>query len=211
MVPDIQTLSLDQKIGQLFAIPVSLSSPQSKLNKICEIINQYHIGCIVFDRMGTIKQQAAIVNHLKQNCVMAPIIAQDLEHGLCMRLYDGVRFPKAITCGAIQDNNLIYQMAQEIGRECKLLGVNINLAPVVDIITNENSFMKERSYGQDRNNVLQKATAFVRGLLSQGVYPCLKHFPGIGDADASSDPHLALPVVPHDKKTFAERELYPFE
>ena len=207
-IPDIQTLSLDQKIGQLFAIPVPLSSPQSKLNKICETINQYHIGCTVLDRMGTIKQQTTIVNHLKKNCVMTPIIAQDLENGLCMRLYDGVRFPKAITCGAIQDNNLIYQMAQEIGRECKLLGVNINLAPIVDIVSNDKSVMKERSYGQDRDNVCQKATAFVHGLLSQGIYPCLKHFPGLGGT--ASDTHLALPVVPHDKKTLGERELYPF-
>jgi|GEM_PF-5888485 len=201
-------LTLEQKIGQLFAIPVPLSSPTSNLQKICATINKYNVGSVVLDRMGTLKQHVFVVNYLQQHCINPPLIAQDLENGLSMRLYDGLRFPKAQTCGAIQDDTLIYRMAQEIGRECKLLGVDINLAPVVDIITSKRSIIKERSYGEDPIQVTNKARAFITGLQSQGIYACLKHFPGLGDA--VSDPHLALPIVTRDKTALMQQDLYPF-
>ena len=203
-----QDLSVDQKIGQLFAIAIPLSSPRSILEKYCQIINRYAIGSVLLDRPGTIKQQIGIVNYLQTNCIIKPLIIQDLENGLFMRLYDGLRFPRAITCGAIQNDDLIYQMAREIGRECKLLGVDINTAPVVDIVCNAHNIMKERSFGQDKENVLNKARAYVNGILSENIYPCLKHFPGLGAT--INDPHLELLNLPYEKEILHTRELYPF-
>lgn len=205
---NIETLSIDQKIGQLFAIAVPLSSPRSVLKKYCETINYYAIGSVLLDRPGTINQQITTVNYLQKHCTIKPLIIQDLEYGLSMRLYDGLRFPKAITCGAIQDNSLIYRMACEIGRECKLLGVDINTAPVVDILCNDQNVMKERSFGQDKENVLNKARMYIDGLMSQNVHPCIKHFPGLGAT--INDPHLELPTLPFSKEILFARELYPF-
>lgn len=204
----LDSLTLDQQIGQLFAIAVPLTASPQFLQKTCALINQYHIGSALLDRRGTIAQEAKIINTLISTCTVPPLIMQDFEYGLCMRLYNGVCFPKALTCGAIQDDQLMYQMAQEIGRECKLLNVDINLAPVVDLTSDASSMIKERSFGQDREHVANKALAFVNGLLSQGVYPCLKHFPGHGDC--VTDPHLALPAITQTKKVIWERGLYPF-
>jgi beta-glucosidase-like glycosyl hydrolase len=200
--------TLDEKIGQIFAIAVPISSPPRVLAKLCATINTYHIGSVVLDRTGTMLQEINVINYINQHCTIKPLIAQDLENGLCMRLYDAPRFPKTVTCGAIQDNNLIFNMGQEIGYECKLLGIDINLAPVVDIIDNNQSIIRERAYGKSISNVTQKAAAFIDGIRSQNVYTCLKHFPGIGNT--SNDPHLALPVLTNNRQQLNEHELYPF-
>ena len=129
---ELNKLSLDEKIGQLFAIAFPLPSPPSVIKINCDLINKYHIGSVLLDRKGTIKQQVRIINTINETCSIKPLIFEDLEPGFCMRLYDSIKFPLTITCGAIQDNELIYKMAQEIGRQCKILGVDINLAPVLD-------------------------------------------------------------------------------
>ena len=61
------------------------------------------------------------------------MIALDAEWGISMRLDSALRFPWQMTLGSIQDEELIYQMGEEIARQCKLIGVNINFAPVVDV------------------------------------------------------------------------------
>ena len=205
---DLNKLTIDQKIGQLFAISIPLPSSQAMVKKLCNFINTHHIGSVLLDRKGTIKQQIRIVNSIIKECHIQPLLLEDLEYGLSMRLYDSVKFPLSLTCGAIQDDNLIYQMAQEIGRQCKLLGVDINLAPVLDINYNASNSLAERSYGKSEENVMRKGKMYITGMLSQGVYPCAKHFPGHGDSNI--DPHLGFPTVDHTKRRLTI-ELFPFK
>lgn len=84
-------------------------------------------------------------------------IAIDAEWGLGMRLKDGISFPKQLTLGAIYDNELIYRMGLEIGRQLKRMGVNINYAPVADINNNpDNPVINDRSFGENKFNVSEK-------------------------------------------------------
>lgn len=205
---ELDKLIIDEKIGQLFAIAFPLPSPPVVIEKLCDLINTYHIGSVLLDRKGTIQQQVRIINAINKNCLIKPLILEDLEPGFCMRLYDSVKFPLAITCGAIQDNNLIYQLAQEIGRQCKILGVDINLAPVLDLNYNASNSLAERSFGKNEENVMHKGKMYITGLLSQGIYPCAKHFPGHGDSQI--DPHLGFPTVSHTKRRLSI-ELFPFK
>lgn len=205
---ELDKLTLDEKIGQLFAIAFPLPSPPAIIEKLCNLINHYHIGSVLLDRKGTIQQQVRIINTINKNCIIKPLILEDLEPGFCMRLYDSVKFPLAVTCGALQDNNLIYQLAQEIGRQCKILGVDINLAPVLDLNYSASNSLAERSFGKNEENVMHKGKMYITGILSQGIYPCAKHFPGYGDSQI--DPHLGFPTVSHTKRRLSI-ELFPFK
>jgi beta-N-acetylhexosaminidase len=73
------------------------------------------------------------------------------------------------------------------GRLLRSVGVNVDLAPVADVERAPNSFLGTRSFGSDPASVAARACAFARGLSSTGVAYTLKHFPGLGRADASTD------------------------
>ena len=104
------------------------------------------------------------------------------------------KIPDAATIGATDSPKLIFEMAEMMAKELKAVGVNLNFCPVADIATNpKNPVIGERVYGDDEEHVSKMVTAMVRGHCTQGVQPCVKHFPGHGDT--STDSHFALPKV----------------
>ncbi|MBK7467685.1 MAG: hypothetical protein IPJ43_13260 [Saprospiraceae bacterium] len=135
----------------------------------------------------------------------------DAEWGTGMRLKnDGFSYPKNLTLGAIQSNQLIYQTGFDIGQQLKRLGVHMNYAPCVDINLNPNNpVINERSFGSNKNEVTAKAYAYMQGLQDAGVLACLKHFPGHGDTD--TDSHYDLPILTHSKERILEIETYPYQ
>ncbi len=134
----------------------------------------------------------------------------DAEWGLSMRLDSTYAFPWNMTLGAIKDNKLIEQTGRQIGEHCKRLGVHFNFAPVVDINTNpKNPIIGNRSFGEDRDNVTDKALAFMKGMQSAGVLANAKHFPGHGDTD--QDSHKTLPTISFNEKRIDSIELYPYK
>ncbi|KKP29648.1 MAG: Glycoside hydrolase family 3 domain protein [candidate division TM6 bacterium GW2011_GWF2_30_66] len=218
----LQKLSLDEKIGQLFISAViinpDINDPiiQEALKRIdqtpvAELITKYHVGGIIFDRKTTTpKVEYNFINKLQKLSNIELLIAQDLEWGLDMRLNGAIKFPYNITLGSIKDNELIYKLGKEIGRQCQMIGVNFNLAPVCDVNTNEqNPVINHRSFGENQNNVAQKSIAFMLGLQAAGLIACAKHFPGHGDARLDS--HLDLPLIEHDLERLKNIELYPFD
>jgi len=217
----LKTLTLEQKIGQLFvsATVVNPDMDDTRIVKIVHDIDQtsidvlikkYHIGGVLFLGKTVTPQEQLLFTRRLQKITNIPLfIAQDLEWGLDMRLKNVLKFPHNMTLGAIQKNDLIYQMGKEVGRQCKLLGVNINLSPVVDVNNNpKNPIINNRSFGEDKENVAQKSIAFMRGLQDVGIIACAKHFPGHGDTDVDS--HLDLPKITHNAERLKTLELYPF-
>ena len=82
------------------------------------------------------------------------MIAQDAEWGLSMRIDSVLRFPWQMTLGALQNEQLVYEMGLEIARQCQRLGVHINFAPVVDVNSNpKNPIINNRSFGEDPDRV----------------------------------------------------------
>lgn len=95
------------------------------------------------------------------------------------------------------------------GRQARLLGLNWVLAPVCDVNNNQaNPVINVRAWGEDPGSVGELATAFLLGTQAEGVLACAKHFPGHGDT--SSDSHLELPVLTHDRERLDAVELPPF-
>lgn len=202
-------MSLDQKIGQLFMVSVFSSQKGTKnTERIKTLIRNYHIGGIIFSKGGP-QRQAQLTNEYQALSRTPLLISMDAEWGLAMRLDSTFAYPWNMTMGAIKNNDLIRQVGQRIGKHCNALGVHLNFAPDIDINTNPiNPIIGNRSFGEDKRNVADKAIAFTQGMQSTYVLANAKHFPGHGDT--SQDSHLTLPLIDHSKQRLENIEFYPF-
>ncbi|MEL6975811.1 MAG: glycoside hydrolase family 3 N-terminal domain-containing protein, partial [Bacteroidota bacterium] len=136
------------------------------------------------------------------------LVAIDAEWGLAMRIENTPQYPYGITLGALpeSDDDLIHLLGQHIAKDCLEAGIHWNLAPVVDINVNpENPVIGYRSFGENKEQVLMKAQAYIAGMQSLGILNAIKHFPGHGDTDMDS--HLDLPVIAKSKEQL-EAELF---
>ena len=203
------TLTLDQKIAQLIMYPVYSKKDSNHLKEIANLVTKYGIGGVIYMQGGPVRQ-ANMDNYLQKISRVPILTSIDGEWGLAMRLDSTTSFPRQMQLGAIQDNDLIHAMGQEIGRQCKELNLHVDFAPVVDVNVNpKNPVINSRSFGENKYNVAQKGVAYMKGLQSVHVLASAKHFPGHGDTDADS--HLELPMLNHDKKRLDSIELYPFK
>lgn len=205
--------SMDQKarLGQLFMIRAHSDKGPEYEKKVAEIIKNYKVGGVCFFQ-GTAVRQAELTNEYQQLSAHVPLfVALDAEWGPGMRLKSStVSFPRQLTLGAIQDNELIYEMGEEIGKQLRRMGVHINFAPVADINNNAaNPVIHTRSFGENKYNVAVKSYRYAKGLQDNQVMACAKHFPGHGDTDVDS--HHDLPVINHEMSRLDSIELYPFK
>ena len=204
-----QSLTLDQKIGQLFMPMVFSQGDQSHYQQISADIKKYHLGGIIFSK-GTISEQARLTNLFQNQSKVPLLIAMDAEWGMAMRLRDAKPFPYQMTLGAIQNDSLLYQMGYSMANRQRRLGVHLNFAPAVDINTNaKNPVIGLRSLGSDPELVTKKAGMLLRGMQDGGLMTSIKHFPGHGDT--STDSHHTLPIVSHSLDRLNQVELYPFK
>ncbi len=204
----LASLTIDEKIGQLFMISAYSNRKEGEYKQMEGLIRQYNPGGILFFQGGP-GRQAGLTNRYQAAAKVPLLIGLDAEWGLGMRLDSTISYPRQMTLGAIRDNDLIYRMGLEIGRQCRRIGVNVNFAPVADVNTNpRNPVIGNRSFGDNKVNVAEKASAYMRGLQHQRVIAVAKHFPGHGDTD--TDSHHALPVLKHSRERLIEEELHPF-
>lgn len=138
------------------------------------------------------------------------LVAVDQEGGQLLGAGpDATPFAGNMALGAIGDARLTEAVGAAVGRELRALGINIDLAPVVDVASRPyNPSMGIRSFGENPTAVAELAAAFVSGLQSVGVAATLKHFPGKGEA--SVDPHDELPVLDLDMDRLERVEFAPF-
>jgi beta-N-acetylhexosaminidase len=192
-------MSLEQKIGQLFMVRAYSRGDLVEERKILNYVESYYIGGLCFFQGEPLKQIDAI-NVYQSRSRIPMFVAIDGEAGLGFRFpKDAMSFPKQTTLGAIENNDLIYEMGKEIARHCKATGININFAPVADINNNHaNPVIFDRSYGDDVLNVTAKVFSYVKGLEEGGVMAVVKHFPGHGDT--RTDSHDDLPRINHDRE-----------
>ena len=203
------SLTVDQKIGQLFTIWVATKQGPEKMKEVSEKIKKNYLGGLIFS-LGNIKDQAVATNTFQSISKVPLLIGMDAEWGLGMRLDDAFSFPFNMTLGAIKNDSLIYEVGKRIGIHAKRLGVHINFAPVTDINTNPNNpIIGSRSFGEDKMNVTRKSLAYLKGMQSQGIMGSAKHFPGHGDT--STDSHKTLPIINFSSKRINNIELYPYK
>lgn len=203
------SMSLEEKVGQLLMVMTFTKNGAEEKAKIKKMIEEDHIGGVVFSLGGPVRQ-ARWTNDFQASSKTPLMIAMDAEWGLAMRLDSTYAFPWNMTLGAIQDSSIIEKVGKQIGKHCKRLGVHINFAPVLDININpRNPIIGNRSFGENRENVVRSAAAFLRGMSSEGILSSAKHFPGHGDT--ATDSHKSLPFLDFTKQRLDSVELYPYK
>ncbi|MEE2699741.1 MAG: glycoside hydrolase family 3 N-terminal domain-containing protein [Bacteroidota bacterium] len=203
------TLSEEERIAQLFMVAAYSNKDEKHKDEISSLVQNYKIGGLMF-LQGSPTKQVQLINHYQSIANTPLMIALDAEWGPAMRLDSIMRFPWQMCLGAIQDDKLIYEMGRQIARQCKMLGVNINFAPVADINSNPNNpIIGNRSFGEDKTQVAKLTVAYMKGMQDNGVLACAKHFPGHGDTD--TDSHKTLPVIRHSKYRLNKTEIVPFK
>ena len=211
---DINNMTLEQKVGQMI---IAGFPGENSDEHIIRAIKDYHIGNVIyFTRNFKDIRQFYNLNKKLQSLAMQenklPLFtAIDQEGGMVTRINKGATFfPGNMALSAGGNEEDAYIMGNYVGEELKALGVNMNLAPVLDVNNNpDNPVIGIRSYGEDPERVAELGSAYIDGLQKSGVIATGKHFPGHGDT--SVDSHLDLSSVNHDAKRLNDVELYPFK
>ncbi len=205
----LSTLSIEQMAGLTLMLPAYPRQGPAHWQKVLHQIHQTHAGGVIVFQGGP-RQTQQMIQFLQQQTPWPLLFAIDAEWGAAMRIDSLLPFPKAMTLGAIQDTRWTYRTAQRIAHQLRLLGIHINLAPVVDINSNPNNpIIHLRSFGETPNRVIPHATAYLQGLRSHGIVGAIKHFPGHGDTH--KDSHIDLPRLDYPVDLLRRRELAPFQ
>ncbi|MDM1557472.1 glycoside hydrolase family 3 N-terminal domain-containing protein [Chryseobacterium indologenes] len=204
-----KNLSQDEKLGQLFIVALYTNKGEDYINQVRNIVTNDKIGGLIL-MQDDAAREINLVNEFQQKSKIPLMIGMDAEWGLFQRIATAHKFPWAMTLGAIQDKNLVYQMSAKIAEDCHRMGINWDFAPVVDVNTNPNNpIIGNRSFGSEVDNVINSALSYSNGLQDNNILAAIKHFPGHGDT--STDSHLDLPVVPHNMERLNSTELAPFK
>lgn len=205
----LKTMSTDQKIGQLIMVAAYSKGDEDHYKNIEYLLRNNHIGGLVFFQ-GSPAEQVRLVRRYQKVAKLPLWIGMDAEWGANMRFNEVEPLPEPMTLGAVENNGLIYNYGAEVARQMKLLGVNINFAPVLDVNNNPlNPVINIRSFGEDPKSVGQKGVAYFKGHQDNGIITVGKHFPGHGDT--KTDSHYSLPVINHDRNRLDSVEIYPFK
>lgn len=204
-----RNLSQDEKLGQLFIVALYTNKGEDYISQIRNIVTNDKIGGLIL-MQDDAAREINLVNEFQQKSKVPLMIGMDAEWGLFQRIATAHKFPWAMTLGAIQDKNLVYQMSAKIAEDCHRMGINWDFAPVVDVNTNPNNpIIGNRSFGSEVNNVISSALSYSNGLQDNNILAAIKHFPGHGDT--STDSHLDLPLVSHNTDRLNTVELAPFK
>ena len=201
-----KSLSWEERVGQLI-MPIIYPRVEDNVSLLKRMQSEKW-GGILFQK-GLLADQRELTQSLQATSRVPLLIALDGEWGLFMRLKDAPRYPRSKGLGITGDMKLIKSYGAEVARQCQLMGIHINFAPVVDVNINpKNPVIGTRSFGDNPELVARCAVAYGEGLESGGVLSVAKHFPGHGDT--SEDSHKTLPTVAATRERMQRVELYPF-
>jgi beta-N-acetylhexosaminidase len=207
-------MTLEQKVGQLFVVFFEGTEYAEPLDRTIRELNVG--GTILFEpNIGTLEDTASLINTAQstatQHGARVPlIVAVDHEGGLINRFGDKLTwFPSNMALAATDSLDNARAEARVMAEELSTLGINMNLAPVMDVNSNpDNPVIGIRSFGSKPDDVARFGTAMLTTFQANGIIATAKHFPGHGDT--SVDSHTMLPVIPHDRARLDAVELLPF-
>ena len=203
-------MSFEEKIGKIMMIGIPGTSLDEETKDL--LLEVKPGSTILFSRnIESPKQVKKLIDDINNLMPFKPAIAVDQEGGIVTRLKDGFTVsPGTMAITATGNSENCKQIAKIMAKEMKALGINWNLAPVVDINNNPNNpGIGVRSFSDDAEIVVEYATKFVEGMREEGVMSCLKHFPGKGRVNV--DAHVDLPELGISKEELMKTELKPFK
>lgn len=208
----LENMSLEEKAGQLFLVSFQGESLDEQTKSF---LKANHFGNVILfskntggkDKIAALT--AEIQKEIQANTNFPALIGIDQEGGTITRIKDAW-YPGAMAAAAAGDAEKVRQMGEYLGQDLRLLGINLNFAPVCDINSNpQNPVIGVRSYGDTPETVAKYSQAFLLGLREGGVLACAKHFPGHGDT--ATDSHYGLPIIDKSMQELKENELIPFQ
>jgi beta-N-acetylhexosaminidase len=213
-MPSDRLLSLpfEQQIGQFFFIGLPGTQLDTETRELIDEVKPG--GIILFGRnIEGPEQVRELLDGARSMLPVTPLCGVDQEGGLVDRLRE--IFPPMPSARAIRnhgDLSGVRTLGRVTGEVLRMLGFDINFAPVMSIITNERSKLTNglysRSFGRSPGEVLGYTTVYMRGLQATGCLGCLKHFPGIGAG--AVDSHIEMPMVPLTRDDLLAQDLAPY-
>ncbi|MCH5235158.1 MAG: glycosyl hydrolase family 3 [Muribaculaceae bacterium] len=203
----LTTMTLEERVGQCFMPSIYASSDASTLSLYKKYIDDYHIGGIVLlkGNLSSAKELAELGHDAK----IPLFIAIDAEWGLGMRLEDAPTYPKNGNIGKDAEDTELFDYGLKIAGECREVGINMVLGPVVDITNFNRGVIGKRSFGDNPKIVSDFGVAYAKGLESGGVISVAKHFPGHGSTVV--DTHKGVARVKRDISALDSIDLKPFK
>jgi len=198
-----------QNWGEIFVCGYQGTQPSTDF---VHLLKTYHIGGIIFFERNilsphSLQKQVAHFTRIVDGPLFFMI---DQEGGRVNRIKkDFPVFPGNKFYGDKKDFKAAKEAYRVTATELKKLGINLNLAPVVDFVRDNSNYMAERSFGSDSQLVAQFTKTAVEAIRSAGIFSCAKHFPGIGNL--KQDPHEVLPVNMQSAEEFRSKDFIPFK
>ncbi len=190
----MQQFTAEQKVGQLFFIGI----PGSELDKqTVELLREVNPGgvCLFARNIKSPAQTRELLEGVRSVLPFEPFLSIDQEGGLVDRLRRIMTpMPPA---NKFRNGSDVREFASIIGEGLRILGFNMNFAPVVDVVDesreSSNNGLFSRAFGRSGDDVVELGGAFLKELQAGGIAGCLKHFPGLGASQVDS--HEELPFV----------------
>lgn len=209
----VQRMSLAERVGQLFVVRFWGTAPNSSVDALIHAVRPGGVVLLKhnLETPPQIARLTAGLQALSLEVTGLPLLVMlDQEGGRIQRLREGfTALPPPLLLGAITDAEVLTEYGAMMGRELAAVGVNMNLAPSLDLATSPNNpVMRGRMYGDDGVQVSRVTNAIVAGLDQAGVISVAKHFPGHGDA---ADTHVGGAEIAYDLARLRRVELSPFE
>jgi len=200
---------MDQ-LGQLLITGISGTSLTEEER---EFIEKENIGGVILfaNNYDSPAQLAELVNSIQQCRSEYPLfVAVDNEGGRVFRFRSGfTNFPPMYEIGLTESPKLCFHIAKIMADELNACGINVNFAPVCDIWNNPNNkVIGDRAFGKDEETVSKFSSSIIRGLQTNGILACAKHFPGHGST--TKDSHFDLPIVKRTMEELERDEFKPF-
>ena len=203
----LSTMTLEQRVGQCLMPSIYASTDPSTLALLKKYIDDYHVGGIVL-----LKGNLSSAKELAEIGSESPIplfIAIDAEWGLGMRLKDAPVYPKNGNIGKDVSDTELFDYGFKIAGECREVGINMVLGPVVDITSVNRGVIGKRSFGDNPERVSDFGVAYAKGLESGSVISVAKHFPGHGSTIIDS--HKGVAKVKRNISAMDSIDLKPFK
>jgi beta-N-acetylhexosaminidase len=208
----IRSLSIEQKIGQLFFIGLSGTEVDAETRRLLDEVSPGGI-CLFSRNVRRVEQVRALTDDLRQILPIEPIISLDQEGGLVDRLRRIVTpMPPPRVIRQHGDLAAARALGTITGEILLRLGFNMNFAPTMEIMSEDRDLLSNglysRSFGRSPGEVLGYSMVYLRGLQRAGILGCLKHFPGIGAGEVDSHEELPLVHLSHDE--LVGKDLAPY-
>lgn len=168
-------------------------------------------GVIFFTKdIHSEKQFKELISEFKSKSTNPLFLSIDQEGGRVERTENIYKRRLSARLAYQKGNNFLKEQSEEISKELYSLGINLNFAPCIDVNTNpDNPIIGERSFSNDPNEVIEAMEVFINASRKNRIIPCVKHFPGHGDAD--KDSHLTLPRIDLNLEEMENTHIKPFK